>query len=78
MDYTFKAPSSSSTRLPPPHMSPQMTQGEESHCLCQLGQGGAEESSTGDRTFCAGSTEGLGHTRRPAWQAASLHSTAQI
>lgn len=56
MDYTSKAPLSSSTRLPSPHVSPQMTQGEESHFLCQSGQGGPQDSSTGNRAFCCAPT----------------------
>lgn len=41
-DYTSKAPVSSSTRLPPPHVSPQKTQGEKSHCA----RWGKEEQRT--------------------------------
>lgn len=72
MDYTSKAPFSSSTRLPPPHVSSQMTQGEESHSQCQLGQGEVKDSSAGDRAFChaprsMGSAEGLVHTKRHVW-----------
>lgn len=56
MGYTFKVPYSSSTRFLSPQASPQMIQWEESHSLCQAGQGGPEDSSSGDRVFCCAPT----------------------